>query len=303
MIESQDDKARGNPFHWKDNEKFHWNRFLNSKNLFDPIAGNRNLNLGIWHTWCNFQQGQARIYSRLDRFYADKHSFSFPPDQFGNIVQVTATTLSDHHPIFTRVNFIKVPMHNKVSSHNFILNSSFLKDEDVLVAIQIIRGINKVNLHHLSNLDRWNLNLPTWKCFLQTTGQKRAKDYRFVEKQLCIELQRAESSIQETSQTLISCLKSWQLRTLLGNINRLKFGALKLDLEPIGSNLDTRVLNFFSISLNISTAKNPLISSLLIIKIFLILRLSLKLLPITIRPFSPLRIPRKLKITGTSVNR
>ena len=55
MIESQDDKAEGNPFHWKDIEKFHWNRFLDSKNLFDPIVGNRNLNPGIWHTWCNFQ--------------------------------------------------------------------------------------------------------------------------------------------------------------------------------------------------------------------------------------------------------
>ena len=136
-------------------------------------------------------------------------------------------------------------MHNKVSSHKFILNYSLLKDEDVLAAIQIIRGINKVNLHHLSNLDRWNLNLLAWKCFLQTIGQKRAKDYRFIEKQLCIELQRAKSSIQENSSNFDLLSQVMVLQKLLGYINKLNFGKLKLDLEPIGSNSEFGVLIFF----------------------------------------------------------
>ena len=57
-------------------------------------------------------------------------------------------------------------------------------DEDVLAAVQIIRGINKINLQHLSHLDRWETNLSSWRIFLQTIGQKKAKDYKFVEKQL-----------------------------------------------------------------------------------------------------------------------
>ena len=75
-------------------------------------------------------------------------------------------------------------------------------DEDIVAAIQIIRGINKVNLQYLSHLDRWKTNLSTWRNFLQTIGQKKAKDYRFFEKQLSSDLQIAESNIQRDSSNI-----------------------------------------------------------------------------------------------------
>ena len=75
-------------------------------------------------------------------------------------------------------------------------------DEDVLAAVQIIRGINKINLQHLSHLNRWKANLSSWRIFLQTIGQKKAKDYRFVEKKLSSELQIAENNIQRDSSNM-----------------------------------------------------------------------------------------------------
>lgn len=57
MVESQTDKIGGNPFKWKDYENLHWSNFINTKNLFDPLANNKDSHPGIWHTWCNFQQG------------------------------------------------------------------------------------------------------------------------------------------------------------------------------------------------------------------------------------------------------
>lgn len=60
-------------------------------------------------------------------------------------------------------------------------------DEDVRAVVQIIRGINKINLQHLSHLDGWKTNLSVWRFFLQTIVQKKAKDFRFVEKQLSFE--------------------------------------------------------------------------------------------------------------------
>lgn len=135
MVESQQDKSRGNPFIWKDNEKIHWNKLINSKTLFDPLAGNKASNPGIWHTRCNFQQGHSRIYSRLDRFYSNKNVFSFLPDNQNNIVLVTTTTLSDHHPIFTRISLNFTPVHPRMTNPKFILNTSLLLDEDILAAI------------------------------------------------------------------------------------------------------------------------------------------------------------------------
>ena len=199
MVESQIDKVGGNPFIWKDCENLHWSKFIFSKNLFDPLANNKDSNPGLWHTWCNFQQGHARIYSRLDRFYGNKDYFSFLPDHIGNVVLVTATTLSDHHPIFTRVSFNSAPIRQKPACNKFILNTKLLQDEDVLCAIQIIRNINKFNLKDSSMTDRWKANLLSWKCFLQTIGQKFAKDYRFVEKRLCSDLQNAEIEVQSDS--------------------------------------------------------------------------------------------------------
>ena len=54
MVESQKDKIGGNPFKWKDYEYLHWSKFINSKNLFDPLANIKDSHPGIWHTWCNF---------------------------------------------------------------------------------------------------------------------------------------------------------------------------------------------------------------------------------------------------------
>ena len=45
-------------------------------------------------------------------------------------------------------------------------------------------------------IDTWKANPPTWKCFLQTIGQKCAKDYRFIEKPLCSKLQNIEFNVQ-----------------------------------------------------------------------------------------------------------
>jgi hypothetical protein len=228
MVESHLDKSGGNPFHWKDNERSFWNKLLSSKCLFDPIAGRKDVNPGLWHTWCNFQQGNARIYSRLDRFYANKLFFSFPPDSVGNIVHVIATILSDHHPILTKVNFICSPIQHKPKSNKFILNSSLLLDEDVLAAVQIIRGLNNINLKHLSHTDRWNTNLSTWRTFLQTIGQKKAKDYRFVEKQLSTELQVAEESIQCDSSNMALLSRVMAAKEALSKHQQFKIRGARL---------------------------------------------------------------------------
>ena len=43
---------------------------------------------------------------------------------------------------------------------------------------------------------KWKANLPAWKAFLQTIGQKNVKDYRFIEKLLFSNLQTIEFNIQ-----------------------------------------------------------------------------------------------------------
>ncbi|XP_059064486.1 uncharacterized protein LOC131856648 [Cryptomeria japonica] len=113
-----------------------------------------------------------------------------------DIVKTIATTLSDHHPILARVNFISTPTNPSPRKHKFILNTSLLMDDDVLVALQIINGINKLNFRNCSKLDMWLYNISTWTSFLQTIGQKKAKDFRFAEKQLNINLQIAEYNVQ-----------------------------------------------------------------------------------------------------------
>ncbi|GLJ49275.1 hypothetical protein SUGI_1041170 [Cryptomeria japonica] len=196
MIESQADKEGGLPFTWKDGEKLHWDRMKINKLLYDPLAGNKDLSPGIWHTWCNFQQGANRIYSRLDRFYANKNLFSVLPDKWGNTVLATSTILSDHHPIKTRFIFNNSPTHCRASDSKFILNTSLLEDEDVLAVVHIISLINKSHFPHLNNIEKWDLNVTTWQNFLKTIGQKRAKDYRRIEKTLSANLQVVESHIQ-----------------------------------------------------------------------------------------------------------
>lgn len=45
-------------------------------------------------------------------------------------------------------------------------------------------------------VDKWKGNLSAWKVFLQTIGQKCSKDYRFIEKLLCANLQMGEYNVQ-----------------------------------------------------------------------------------------------------------
>ncbi|XP_059066391.1 uncharacterized protein LOC131857706 [Cryptomeria japonica] len=196
MVESQIDKEGGLPFTWKDREKLHWDRMKRNKLFFDPLAGNKDLSPGIWHTWCNFQQGDNRTYSRLDRFYANKNFFSILPDKWGNSVLVTSTTLSDHHPIKTNFIINRSPTPRRSADAKFILNTSLLKDEYILAAVNIINLINKNHYPHLNDIEKWDLNVSSWQNFLKTIGQKRAKDYRRIENTLSANLQIAESRIQ-----------------------------------------------------------------------------------------------------------
>lgn len=202
MVESQNDKSGGNPFNWKDQEYVHWSNFIRNKNLFDPLANSKDTHPGIWHTLCNFQQGHARIYSRLDRFYGNKDFISFLPDNNNVIVKVTATTLSDHHPIFTRINISSGPTRQKSVCSKFLVNTELLQDVDVLCAIHIIRNYNFFNLKEYSMIDKWKATLPDWKNFSQTIGQKYAKDFRFDEKNLNSNLQEVELKAQSDPSNL-----------------------------------------------------------------------------------------------------
>lgn len=196
MVESQQDKTGGNPFSWKDNEKPHRNKMLNTKLLFDPLTGNKTTNPRIWYTQCNFQHGPSWIYSRLDQFYGNKIFFSFLPDKQNNIILIMFTTFSNHRPIYAYIRLNNAPVHIRTLNSKFILNSNLLHDEDVLATIQIIFHMNKFNSPNYSQIDRWKMNLPAWQCFLKTIGQKKAKDQRFIEKHLSSYLQEVENNIQ-----------------------------------------------------------------------------------------------------------
>lgn len=54
MIESQNDKAGGLPFEWKNSERPHWDRLKKHFQLFDPMEGTKTNTPNLWHTWCNF---------------------------------------------------------------------------------------------------------------------------------------------------------------------------------------------------------------------------------------------------------
>ena len=79
MIERAQEKSGGLKFEWKGNEPLFWCRMVNTLNLFDTLAGIRHESKGIWLTWSNFQKGDRRIYSRLDRFYLNKMWFICKP--------------------------------------------------------------------------------------------------------------------------------------------------------------------------------------------------------------------------------
>ncbi|XP_059077178.1 uncharacterized protein LOC131876287 [Cryptomeria japonica] len=196
MIENQEDKLGGLPFSWKEQERLTWNNFKRTKSLFDPLRGSKNNNPSLWFTWCNFQKGQYRIYSRLDRFYLNSNFFSVIPDKNNNLVLVSPTTLSDHHPISISLNLGCSPIYSNHSNRKFILNTSLLEDNDILAAISIIRLINESHFPSLSYIRRWSLDVSAWQNFLRTIGQKKAKDYRFKESWLNDNLYNAEIDIQ-----------------------------------------------------------------------------------------------------------
>ncbi|XP_059072101.1 uncharacterized protein LOC131872684 [Cryptomeria japonica] len=204
MVEHQDNKGGGLPFAWKDMKKSHWFKMKNSLQLYDPLAGNKNNNPGPWYTWCNHQQGNDRIYSRLDRFYANRNLFSFLPNDLGNSVLVTPSTLSDHHPITASFTFNRAPIRPNTTNSKFLLNVSLLKDTNLLAAIHIINIINKTNFPKDLKRDIWNRNIPAWQNLLKTIGQKKAKDFRFTEKALSAELTKAEVNNQ-TNITDLNC--------------------------------------------------------------------------------------------------
>lgn len=159
MTESQNDKAGSLPFEWKNLEKPHWDRFKQHLQLFNPLEATKPDNPNLWHTWCNFQQSTNWIYSRLDRFYANKDFFSFSPNQFGNVVVVLPTTLSDHFPILAIINIRNsiTPCHSR--NKKFLLNTSLLQDEDVLIVVKLTRLFNLQPHLPQSPLSRWKTNI------------------------------------------------------------------------------------------------------------------------------------------------
>lgn len=131
----------------------------------------------------------------LNHLYANKDLFSFAPNAYNNPGMVCLFTLSNHHPISTRIRLAAPPLASRVGPKKFILNTHLLKDVYVLSTINIIRLINKNNKDLMSQIDRWNLNINSWHKLLQTIGQKRAKDYRFEESILSNNLSQVEHEI------------------------------------------------------------------------------------------------------------
>jgi hypothetical protein len=228
MIENQEDKMGGLPFSWKDQERKTWYNFKISKSLFDPLSGNRNSNSGLWFTWCNFQKGQARIYSRLDRFYLSSNFFSVLPNEHNRIVNIFPSTLSDHHPISISISLGSFQARNKQDYHKFLLNTNLLKDEDILAAISIIRLINNSQYPSLSHIDRWKMNVAAWQKLLMTVGQKKAKDFRSTESRLNSNLYSAEMDIQNKVDDPHLCLKLANAKHALRKHQQLKTMGAKI---------------------------------------------------------------------------
>ena len=195
MVENSGDKLGGSPFEWKLAEKSHWDNFKQHFHLFDPLEGDIPGNRSLWFTWCNLQQGANRIYSRLDRFYVDNNFFSFSPNPCGSPITTLPATLSDHYPILAHINFRTLTLPHCCSPHKFILNVSLLENQDVNIAVKMIRLLNLQN-KSLSHSNRWLLNISSWTKIFQNLCQKSAKDYRRIEKELSSRLLVVESNIQ-----------------------------------------------------------------------------------------------------------
>ena len=83
-------------------------------------------------------------------------------EKHNNLVLVSPTTLSDHHPISISINLGCSPTLRNNVNNKFILNTSLLNDEDILAAISIIRLINESHYPSLSCIDRWTMNISAW---------------------------------------------------------------------------------------------------------------------------------------------
>lgn len=99
MVENPQDKLGGTKHEWKGNKRFYWSSLKNKLSLLDLLEGRKNEYNPICFTWCNYQKGATRIYSRLDKFYINKDVFNFRRDRDGICTKVNPYTLSDHHLI------------------------------------------------------------------------------------------------------------------------------------------------------------------------------------------------------------
>lgn len=96
MIENKFDKQGGLKHLWKGNEKFFWLNFKMFLNLSDPIENRKGDYKDIWFTWNNNQDGQKRVFYRLDRVYLDGEFFSCLNNNGHSPIIVTPATISDH---------------------------------------------------------------------------------------------------------------------------------------------------------------------------------------------------------------
>lgn len=180
----------------KGNERHYWLRMKNGLNVIDPLEGLKQESNGVWFSWCNAQKGCKIIYSRLDRFYANKDVCCFEPISEGNKVLVYPYTLSNHHPIKAKITIncgIKIRPKNK---NILLLNTSLWRDQDCIEVVNTLRGINRWMLKDLSSIDIWNQNVLSWKCIFQIVSQKTALDRRREEDHLQDVLLAVEARIQ-----------------------------------------------------------------------------------------------------------
>lgn len=196
MIEHQDEKSGGNPFEWKPSEKPHWDRLIQHKDLLDPLLGNKSNHGSVWYTWCNYQKGANRIYSRLDCFYINKNYFTLVPDEHGTTISIRPATINDHHPFAALIKISNSSPTPACSSRKFLLNTSLLQDPIVLAAISMVRFFNSNDHRLLSPTARWIDNLSAWQKILQTFGQKKAIDSRRLENALSCNLFHLEAKLQ-----------------------------------------------------------------------------------------------------------
>lgn len=112
------------------------------------------------------------------------------------MVIIQPITLSDHFPILAVINTRNaIPMSSSCSK-KFILNTSLLKDKDILGAIKVVRLFNLQPQLPQSCTLRWTRNVSSWQKILQTIGQKKAKDSRAIEKTLTHRFHSLEQDIQ-----------------------------------------------------------------------------------------------------------